>query len=118
VKVALIHESEVGGDISDSAPAREPTLCFLETSMKVIRVERQPVRLLKHTRQSKAAHHRNRGQLLDAHGMIDVVVQVIANALQGAIVPGRLLSTRLRNSANGERRQAPKQQFIGGKRSW
>ena len=82
MQVALIDESQVGGDRRDGFTARQPALRFFESNVQMVRMQRQAEHLLELPRQLKSAHRRETRELIHRHRTIDMLMQIVPHSPQ------------------------------------
>src|SRR5215813_5786796 len=112
MKVTLIDESEIGGHGGDRLARRETPPSFLETSVQMVGVEGKAVRVLKPARQLKATHPGDGRQFVQRDILLDVILEVVSNATQHAIVASRRRAARWLNNPGAKQPKTSMQQFV------
>src|SRR5262249_26576653 len=112
MKVTLIDKSEVGRHGGDRLAGRETPPSFLKTSVQMICVEGKAVRVLKPARQLKATHPGDGRQFVQRDILLDVILEVVSNPTQYAIVASRCCAARWLINPSAEHPKASMQQFV------
>ena len=102
VEVALIGESESGGDGSDVLSTRQPAFRFIQTDVKEVRVKRESVGRLERAGQLKPAQRRHCRELMQPHVRFDTIVEIVAHAPDHVIVAARPCRAHRRNVMDRE----------------